>query len=78
MTPAQAAHHQADLANLDAEMLRELQLAHKIMSRCLSIMSVNQMRVLAERCGHDGLSGAADITRNSERAALINKAGGAA
>ncbi|QEZ47214.1 hypothetical protein [Cupriavidus oxalaticus] len=77
MTPAQAATRQAVLDNSRAEMLRELQAAHRIIRNMLGLLSVNQKAVLAARNARDGVDGEG-TTRANEREAVIKRAGGAA
>ncbi|MGO4304227.1 hypothetical protein [Cupriavidus sp. RAF12] len=77
MTPDQATQRQAAAANCHADLLRELQHAHRIIQNGLQIMSVMQKLVWAERNSHDGVDGEG-TTRHHERAAVIAKAVGSA
>ncbi|PLP96930.1 hypothetical protein [Cupriavidus pauculus] len=77
MTPAQAAHHQADLANAYAELLLELQMAHTIISNAAGLMSTLQRQVWAERNARSEIKGQIPA-RTAERAAVISKCKGCA
>lgn len=77
MTPVQAAQRQAALTNDIAELLNELQYAHRIIQNGLQIMSTLQKSVWAERNAHDGVDGEG-TTRFHERAAVIARAIGSA
>ncbi|GMG90264.1 hypothetical protein Cmtc_14840 [Cupriavidus sp. TKC] len=74
--PDQASLRQAAATNCSADLLRELQHAHKIAVNCIQIMSPSQLMVLAQRNDRDGLLGSVDITREYERAAVIARATG--
>ncbi|EYS89544.1 hypothetical protein CF68_33230 [Cupriavidus sp. SK-4] len=77
MTPDQAAIRQATAANVQAELVRELQAAHQIIRNMLGLLSVSQKAVLAQRNALDDVDGEG-ITRANERAAVIKRAGGVA
>lgn len=77
MTPDQASLRQAAATNCQADLLRELQHAHRIIQNGLQIMSVLQKSVWAERNAHDGVDGEG-TTRFHERAAVLAKATGSA
>ena len=77
MTPDQATERQAAAVNCQAELLRELQHAHRIIQNGLQIMSVLQKSVWAERNARDGVDGEG-TTRFHERAAVIERATGSA
>lgn len=77
MTPDQAAIRQAVLDNSRAELLRELQASHRIISNMLGLLSISQVAVLAERNARDQVDGEG-ITRSNEREAVIRRAGGQA
>jgi hypothetical protein len=75
VTAYQAAARQAETENLHAELLHELERAHKIIRNALLLMSVSQVMVWTERNARDGLAGKC-VTRADERAAAIQRAGG--
>lgn len=77
MTPEQAAIRQAAVDSARAELLRELQLAHIIIGNASQLMSVSQRIVWAERNARAAITGQGPA-RNSEREAVIRRAGGAA
>lgn len=77
MTPDQASLRQAAATNCSADLLRELQHAHRIIQNGLQLMSVTQKDVWAERNARDGVDGEG-TTRYHERAAVIARATGSA
>ncbi|KWW37888.1 hypothetical protein ACUXAV_000223 [Cupriavidus metallidurans] len=77
MTPDQASLRQAAVTNCSADLLRELQHAHRIIQNGLQLMSVTQKDVWAERNARDGVDGKG-TTRYHERAAVIARATGSA
>ncbi|WP_042886330.1 hypothetical protein [Cupriavidus necator] len=77
MTAEQAAMRQAMRENLQRELLRELQLAHRIIVNALAVMTPAQKSEWAARnilSGNDSEG----TTRAHERAAVIAKAIGSA
>jgi hypothetical protein len=77
MTSAQAAARQAAHENLQRELLRELELAHRIIRNALAIMTLEQT---SEWAATNILSGndSEGTTRAHEREAVIAKAKGSA
>lgn len=70
LTTDQACTRQAALENRNAELLRELQHADRIIRNALNIMSVSQKTVWAERNAHDGVDGEG-VTRANERLVVL-------
>ncbi|MNU02998.1 hypothetical protein D3C72_2468800 [compost metagenome] len=77
MNADQAAVRQAIAANQQAELLRELQAADRIIRNVFGLLSVNQKAVLAERNARDGVD-QEGTARAHEREAVIKRAGGVA
>lgn len=77
MTPTQAAARQAAQQNIRQDLLRELGLAHEIISTALNIMTPEQKAKWAERNSQQGIDGEG-TTRANERAAVIALAIGSA